>query len=87
MMSSQKKIESFFKTAVNKQLEMAGISLKYEDVLEIEDWYDKLTITPEQSDDFHRWFIGEYKTTFRSNNRVAGREYSYFNLSYGLRIL
>lgn len=79
----QEKRDDFIKAALNKQLEIAKHNKTYEDLLKIEDWFRKLTITSEEEKEFKKWFIKEYKRVF---GRSGAKEYPWFNFMYGLMV-
>jgi len=75
-------------TLINKMFEISGNSITFRDIKDRkDDWYSEYTMT---EDECARWMIWgtEYlRTTLKINKRMAEREMSMFNLSYGLRIV
>ena len=75
----------FALVAVHKQLEIAGVDSS---VLQTDkEWFSNNTITPEQHKEWKKWFLEEYKLNFRSSKKFAEKEFSWFDLGYGLRVL
>jgi hypothetical protein len=79
------KREQFYIEAVNKMMETAGYSERYEDLLDDPDWLDKYTWTPEQSEEFKAWFISTIRKRLHVPKYLAERHYAWFNLDVGLR--
>jgi hypothetical protein len=76
------------KHIIDKMFEIAGYDLGYNDMLGREDdWYSQYTMTQEQNDEWFRWCIDYlYNKRVVTSKRMAKREMSWINLSYGLRI-
>lgn len=70
-------------------MEFAGHSERFEDLLKEEDgWYTRFTITTEESVKFKDWFIQEVQDLgLAYSEEGAEKNFAWFNLAYGLRIL
>lgn len=71
--------------AVQKELELIGldISVTHSDP----QWFHNNTMTQAQYEEWKQWFISEYCLNFRATKKVALKEFSWFNLAYGLRVV
>jgi hypothetical protein len=76
--------ESFVMEAVLKQLELAGVDPGV--LTSDEQWYSNNEIEPAIHEEWKKWFIAETRKRFRFTKDGAAREFSYFDLSYGLKI-
>lgn len=74
----------FALVAVHKQLEMAGVDSSV--LKEDKEWFSNNTMTTEQCNQWKSWFIEQYRLNFKRSKKEAEREFSWFNLGYGLRI-
>ena len=51
-----------------------------------EGWYSRHQWPDKESEEkFREWAVGEIKRVFGMSKRAAGNEFSWFNLSYGLK--
>jgi hypothetical protein len=84
-MIKRTKREAFALSAVHKQLEIAGVD---KSVLETDhdSWFSNNTITEEQHAVWKAWFIGEARRIFHMTKKSAEKEFSFFDLGYGLRV-
>lgn len=76
--------EEFIDLAIKKQLEIAGLPVT---VLKEKpkSWFREYTITSAQHNAWKKWFIAEVKQRFKMARAAAEREFSYFDLDYGLK--
>ena len=83
-MNSNKK-KDFAIEAIHKQFEIAGVDPS---VLERdpEEWFNNNTMTQQHHELWKDWFIVECRKRFRTNKKMAEKEFSWFDLAYGLRI-
>lgn len=89
----EKKRDKFIEEAINKMMEIAGHSIRYNDLLKeeepsnIEDaWYHRYTMTKEQYDEWEDWCVKKIAKVFKVNKKKARSDFSWFSLSFGLRI-
>lgn len=75
--------ENFTMLAILKQLEIAGVDPKV--LTEDQSWFSNNTISHEKAEEWKQWFITETRKNFNLTKRKAEKEFSWFNLSYGLR--
>jgi len=83
-MNNREKRESFTLAAVNKQLEIAAVNFSV--LKEDKEWFRNNTITQKQWEEWKKWFISEARKTFKLNKLAAEKEFTFFDLNYGLRI-
>ena len=75
-------------TLINKMLEISGNSITFKDIKDRkDDWYSEYTMTEDECARWMIWGIEYLRITLKINKRMAEREMSMFNLSYGLRIV
>lgn len=76
--------DAFVMEAIYKELDLAGVS---HSVLEKDkEWFSNNTMNQQQHQQWREWFIAESRKRFRLTKKLAEKEFSYFDLSYGLRI-
>lgn len=74
-------------TLINKMFEISGHSITFEDIKNRkDDWYSEYEMTQEECAEWMIWGAEYLKKTLKINKRLAEREMSMFNLSYGLKI-
>lgn len=95
-MTYKQKLHDFFIKVVNKQFEIVGLNLTYEDIKDnqipesniltvTEMWYSKYPINDAQQEQFHKWFFEEAdKSKLFSDKKSIEKNFAYFVLCYGL---
>jgi hypothetical protein len=80
------KKKDFALEAIHKQFEITGIDPS---VLESdpESWFNNNTMTQTQHESWKDWFIVECRKRFRTTKKMAEKEFAWFDLAYGLRII
>ena len=74
-------------TLINKMFEISGHSITFEDIKNRkDDWYSEYEMTSEECAEWMEWGTEYLKKTLKINKKLAEREMSMFNLSYGLKI-
>lgn len=75
--------EQFGWNAIYKMLEIA----KHDEGIVYEpNWFSNYCMTDEMCDEWKEWFIKEAGKKLRLNKHRAEKEFSWFNLAYGLKI-
>lgn len=69
---------------IEYQLKMIGKTI--DEITTDEKWYFNNTMTPEQHEEFKAYAIPLLKKVFKFNKAKAEQTFSWFDLSYGLRI-
>lgn len=86
-MSYSKKIEKIVEHLINKQFEVAGHQVTFEDILDKERWYVKYEMTCEQASEFRKYAYNYIKKKLYLNKIQAERELNWFCLQYGLKLV
>jgi hypothetical protein len=79
--------EDFTRAMVEKQLELGGWKATYDDINKTPDWYSIYHITTAKHLEFKDFFIKQAVKTFKYSKKSAAAAFSFWDLSYGLRIL
>jgi len=69
---------------IEYQLKMIGKTI--DEITTDEKWYFNNTMSPEQHEEFKAYAIPLLKKVFKFNKAKAVQTFSWFDLSYGLRI-
>ena len=69
---------------INKMFEIAGHDITYNDIIGVEDWFQKYTMTVEQGEEFKKWGKKYLMKELRETAKSAEREMMWFNLQWGL---
>ena len=77
--------EEILKHIINKQLD--PFSVKYEDILGVEDWYTQYEVTQEQNDEWVTYCINYLRKEYGMTLKTAKKEMPYVNLMWGLKIV
>ena len=83
-LTKQQKIDLFVVDAINKMFEIAGHSVTYDDILGVENWFQKYTMTVEQGEEFKKWGKKYLMKELRMYAKAAEQEMMWFNLQWGL---
>jgi hypothetical protein len=78
------KRENLAEHLVKYQLEMVGKT--WEDAQSDEWWFNNITMTQQQFDDFMKYAIPLTKKVLKCNKLIAKMTLDWFNLQFGLRI-
>jgi len=74
---------------IGKMLEKYNVTYEYilqNQKIDGVNWFQYYTFTEEEEKEFHLWFINRLTNTYRCSISLAEREYSYFNLMWGLKL-
>lgn len=69
---------------IEYQLKMIGKTI--DEITTDEKWFSNNTMTPKQHEEFKAYAIPLLKKVFKFNKSKAEQTFSWFDLSYGLRI-
>jgi len=83
-LTREEKKEKAVKDLINKMFEIAGHSVTYDDILDVENWFQKYTMTVSQGDEFKKWGKKYLMKELRMYAKAAEREMMWFNLQWGL---
>ena len=82
------KFDKFVQKALDKMFTYVGFSSFDESFTKThDDWYNQKTWTEEQSKNFKKWFINEAKKDLKFNKTMIEKEYEWFNLKWGWKVL
>jgi len=85
-LSREEKREQAVVDLINQMFIIAGHDVTYDDVLGVEDWFQKYTMTVEQGDEFKKWGKKYLMKNLNSYAKQAEREMQWFSLQWGLKI-
>jgi hypothetical protein len=69
---------------INQMFIIAGHDVTYDDVLGVEDWFQKYTMTMAQGEEFKKWGKKYLMKELSLYAKQAEKEILWFNLQYGL---
>lgn len=69
---------------INKMFEISDHNVTYNDILGVENWFQKYTMTVEQSKEFKKWGKKYLMKELHESAKSAEREMMWFNLQWGL---
>ena len=80
--------DTLLKDIIDKMFEIAGHSLKYEDVVgRTDDWYQQYTMTESQNKEWREWGTAYIKKNKRGYAKIASREMTMLDLYIGLKTI
>lgn len=74
---------------INKMLEKHKVDFNFvlkNPEIEGQDWFMYYTFTEEEAEEFKKWAILVIKKALKCRKKIAEKEFSWFNLAYGLKI-
>lgn len=75
------------KELIDKMFEIAGHTVKYEDVIDSKDnWFQQYTMTQEQNNEWRKWGMEYLRKKKRYTKKWAEREMAMLDLYCGLKI-
>ena len=83
-LTREEKSNQVFVGLINKMFEIAGHSVTYDDILGVENWFQKYTMTVEQGEEFKKWGKKYLMKELRMYAKAAEREMLWVNLQWGL---
>ena len=83
-LSREEKREQSVIDLINQMFIIAGHDVTYDDILGVENWFQKYTMTVEQGDEFKKWGKKYLMKNLRTYAKAAEREMLWFNLQWGL---
>ena len=70
---------------INKMFEIAGHDVTYDDIVGVDKWYDKYTMTFEQGEELKKWGKQYLMKELKMREVYAQKEIQWFNAMWGLR--
>ena len=83
-LSIEEKCEKAVVDLINQMFVIAGHDVTYDDILGVEDWFRKYTMTVEQGEEFKKWGKKYLMKNLRLYAKLAEREMQWFMLQWGL---
>ena len=83
-LTKEQKREKAVVDLINQMFIIAGHDVTYNDVVGVDNWFQKYTMTIEQSNEFKKWGKKYLMKELRETVKSAEREMMWFNLQYGL---
>jgi hypothetical protein len=69
---------------INQMFVIAGHNVTYDDILGVEKWYQKYTMTVEQGEEFKKWGKKYLMKNLQMRAAAAEKEMMWFNVMWGL---
>ena len=83
-LSREQKKEKAVVDLINQMFIIAGHDVTYDDILGVENWFQKYTMTVEQGQEFKKWGKKYLMKELRTYAKMAEREMEWFMLQWGL---
>jgi hypothetical protein len=83
-LNRQEKKDKVFKDLINQMFIMAGHNVTYDDIVGVEQWFNKYTMTVEQDEEFKAWGKKYLMKTLRMRAAIAEKEMRWFSMQWGL---
>lgn len=84
-LSREEKREKAVVDLINQMFIIAGHDVTYQDVVGVDNWFQKYTMTVEQGDEFKKWGKKYLMKNLNSYAKQAENEMLWFNLQWGLK--
>ena len=69
---------------INKMFEIAGHDVTYNDIVGVDKWFNKYTMTVEQGEEFKKWGKKYLMKNLQMRADAAEKEMMWFNVMWGL---
>ena len=83
-LTREQKREQAIIDLINQMFIIAGHDVTYDDILGVEDWFRKYTMTVEQGEEFKKWGKKYLMKNLNLYAKLAEREMQWFMLQWGL---
>jgi len=70
---------------INQMFVIAGHGVTYDDIVDVDKWYQKYTMTVEQAEEFTKWGKQYLMKELKMRAAYAEQEMRWFNVMWGLR--
>ena len=70
---------------INKMFEIAGHDVTYDDIVDVDKWFQKYTMTVEQAEEFTKWGKQYLMKELKMRAAYAEQEMRWFNVMWGLK--
>ena len=69
---------------INKMFEIAGYDVTYDDIVGVDKWFEKYSMTVEQDEEFKAWGKKYLMKNLQMRAAIAEKEMRWFSLMWGL---
>ena len=83
-LNRQQKKDKAIKDLINQMFIMAGHNVTYDDIVGVEQWFNKYTMTVEQGEEFKKWGKQYLMKNLQMRAAAAEKEMMWFNVMWGL---
>jgi hypothetical protein len=83
-LSREEKMDQAVIDLINQMFIIANHKVTYDDILGVENWFQKYTMTVEQGEEFKKWGKSYLMKKFRTSAKNAERDMMWFSLQWGL---
>jgi len=83
-LSRDQKKEKAVVDLINQMFIIAGHDVTYQDVVGVDNWFQKYTMTVEQGEEFKKWGKKYLMKELRTYAKLAEDEMAWFSLQWGL---
>jgi len=83
-LNRQQKKDKVFKDLINQMFIIAGHNVTYDDIVEVDQWFNKYSMTVEQDEEFKAWGKRYLMKTLRMRATIAEKEMRWFSMQWGL---
>ena len=84
-LSREEKTDKAIVDLINQMFIIAGHDVTYDDIFDVEDWFQKYTITMAQEEEFKKWGKKYLMKELSERAKSAEKTMMWFNLQYGLK--
>ena len=83
-LNRQQKKDKAIKDLINQMFIIAGHNVTYDDIVGVEQWFNKYTMTVEQGEEFKQWGKQYLMKNLQMRAAAAEKEMMWFNVMWGL---
>jgi hypothetical protein len=83
-LTREQKREQAVVDLINQMFIIAGHDITYQDVVGVDNWFQKYTMTVEQGEEFKKWGKKYLMKNLNSYAKQAEKEMQWFSLQWGL---
>ena len=84
-LSREEKTDKAIVDLINQMFIIASHDVTYDDIFDVEDWFQKYTITMAQEEEFKKWGKKYLMKELSERAKSAEKTMMWFNLQYGLK--
>ena len=84
-LTREQKKEKAVVDLINKMFEIAGHDVTYDDIVDVDKWFQKYTMTVQQAEKFTEWGKQYLMRELKMRAAYAEQEMRWFNVMWGLK--